>query len=77
MSKKNKKYFIKKNRDKKLFNLRKYVTDILLSYKVKVDQVNRDTFTEKSNFFSYRRASKLREKDYGRCISSVCMPKLY
>ena len=76
-SKKNKKYFIKKNGDKKLFNLRKFVTDILLKYKIKVDQVDRDTFAEKSNFFSYRRASKLREKDYGRCISSICMPKLY
>ena len=70
---KNKKYFFKKNREKKLFNLRKFVTDKLLKLKVKVDQVERDTFIEKHNFFSYRRAIKLRQKDYGRCISVVCV----
>ena len=75
-SNKNKKYFINKKKNK-LFNLRKFVTDKLLKYKVKVDQVNRDTFAQKSNFFSYRRSTKLDEKDYGRCISTVCMPLLY
>jgi len=76
-SKENKKYFINKNNNKKLFNLRKFVTDKLLRYKIKVDQVNRDTFAQKSNFFSYRRSKILDEKDYGRCISTICMPKLY
>ncbi len=74
---KNKKYFIHKSNEKKLFNLRKFVTDKLLKYKVKVDQIDRDTFAQKSNFFSYRRSKKLSEKDYGRCISAICMPKLY
>jgi len=73
ISSKNKKYFLTKNKKKKLFNLRKFVSDILHKYKVKVDQVNRDTFSEKSNFFSYRRATKFNEKDYGRCISTVCL----
>ena len=73
-SRKNRKYFLTKNRNKKLFNLRKFVTDKLLEYKIKVDQVNKDTYSEKSNFFSYRRSIKLVEKDYGRCISTVCMP---
>mgnify|MGYP005995369093 FL=1 len=73
-SKKNRKYFLYKNKTKKNFNLRKFVTDKLHKYKVKVDQVNRDTFTQKSNFFSYRRSIKLEEKDYGRCISVICMP---
>ncbi len=73
-SRKNRKYFLSKNRNKKLFNLRKFVTDKLLEYKIKVDQVNKDTYSEKSNFFSYRRSIKLVEKDYGRCISTVCMP---
>ena len=73
ISSKNKKYFINKNKDKKLFNLRKFVTDKLLEYRIKVDQVNRDTFAQKSNFFSYRRSIKLSEKDYGRCISTICM----
>ena len=72
-SHKNRKYFSKKNSRKKLFNLRKFVTDKLLKFKVKVDQVDRDTFAQRSNFFSYRRSNKLQQKDYGRCISTICM----
>ena len=75
-SKNNKIYFSNKNKDKKLFNLRKFVTSKLIKYNIKVDQVDRDTFAEKSNFFSYRRSCKLKQKDYGRCISSICMPEL-
>ena len=44
-----------------------------LKLKVKVDQVNRDTFAETSNFFSYRRSQILQEKDYGRCISVISL----
>ena len=72
-SRSNKIYFKYKSKTKKLFNLRKYVTDKLLKLNVKVDQVNKDTFTEKSYFFSYRRSRKLMQKDYGRCISTVCL----
>ena len=72
-SKKNKFYFIKKNNDKKLFNLRKYVNDKLIKLKIKVDHINHDTFKEKSLFFSYRRSKKLNEKDYGRCISVISL----
>jgi len=75
-SKNNRIYFLHKNKTKKLFNLRKFVTDRLIKANIKVDQVDRDTFTEKSNFFSYRRSCKLKQKDYGRCISSICMPEL-
>ena len=72
-SKKNKKYFSKTNSPKKLFNLRKFVTDKLLKFNINVDQINRDTFAERSNFFSYRRSCRLQEKDYGRCISTISM----
>tara|TARA_A100001011_G_scaffold129488_1_gene136546 strand:- start:2446 stop:3204 length:759 start_codon:yes stop_codon:yes gene_type:complete len=72
-SKKNNVYFSKKNNKKKLFNLRKYVNDKLIKLNVKVDHVNRDTFKEKSSFFSYRRSQKLHEKDYGRCISVISL----
>ncbi len=72
-SKNYKTYFSKKNKIKKLFNLRKFVTDKLLKLNVKVDQVNRDTFAEKTNFFSYRRSRKMKQKDYGRCISTICL----
>ena len=70
-SKKNKKYFSFKNKNKKLFNLRKFVADKLIKLKIKVDHVNHDTFKEKMNFFSYRRSCKLKQNDYGRCISIV------
>ncbi len=70
-SKKNSVYFTKKNKYKKLFDLRKYVSDKLIKLDVIVDHVNHDTFKEKNNFFSYRRSQKFKEKDYGRCISIV------
>ena len=68
---KNKIYFRHKSKTKKLFDLRKFVTDKLLKLNVKVDQIKKNTFTEKSNFFSYRRSRKLKQKDYSRCISTV------
>ena len=70
-STKNKIYFLHKTKSKKLFNLRKFVTDKLKQCKVEVDQVNHDTFAEKNKFFSYRRSYKLKQKDYGRCISTI------
>jgi len=70
-SKKNKKYFSYKNKNKKFFNLRKFVADKLIELKVKIDHVNRDTYKEKMNFFSYRRSCKLKQRDYGRCISTI------
>ena len=72
-SKKNTVYFSKKNNEKKLFDLRKYINDKLIKLNVKVDHVNRDTFREKSSFFSYRRSQKLQEKDYGRCITVISL----
>ena len=71
--KKNEKYFKIKNKNKKIFNLREYVNDKLEELNVKVDHINRDTYREKKNFFSYRRSSKLKQNDYGRCISTISM----
>ena len=70
-SKKYKKYFSQKNKSKKLFNLRKFVADKLLELNDKIDHINRDTFTEKTNFFSYRRSCKMKQNDYGRCLSVI------
>jgi hypothetical protein len=70
-SKKNKKYFSKIKKDKRFFDLRSFVADKLKELKVKVDHVNHNTFKEKSNFFSYRRSCKLKQIDYGRCISVI------
>ena len=72
-SKSNKIFFSQKNSMKKLFDLRKFVTNSLLKLNISVDQVNKDTFTKKSYFFSYRRSCKLKQKDYGRCISTICL----
>ena len=69
-SKKNSIYF-KNKYQKKLFNL----SDKLIKLNVKVDNVSKDTFKEKSNFFSYRRSQKLGQNDYGRCISVITMTK--
>ena len=72
-AKRNKKYFFHKNKNKKLFNLRKFVADKLIELDVKIDHVNHDTFREKMNFFSFRRSFKLKQNDYGRCISVVSL----
>ena len=64
-----------KKKNKKLFNLRKYVSDKLTKLNVIVDNINKDTFKEKSNFFSYRRSKKIGQNDYGRCISVITMTK--
>ena len=69
----NKVYFKNKNKRKKLFNLRKFVADKLLRLNVKIDHVNYDTYSEKNNFFSFRRSQKLRENDYGRCLSVISL----
>ena len=74
-SKKYKKYFSNKNKSKKSFNLREYVHDRLKEQNVRVDHVNRDTYREKKNFFSFRRSHKLKQNDYGRCISVVSLVK--
>ena len=74
-SKKNIIYFKKKNKYKKLFDLRNFVSDKLHNLNVKVDHVNHDTYTEKARFFSYRRSTKLAQSDYGRCISVISLTK--
>ena len=74
-SNKNRIYFVNKRNNKKLFNLRKYVNDKLIKLNVIVDNIDKDTFKEKSKFFSYRRSQKLGQNDYGRCISVITMTK--
>ena len=73
ISNKNNKYFHKKNKTKKIFNLRKFVSDKLENLNVKVDHVNHDTYKDKMNFYSYRRSRKMKQSDYGRCISAISL----
>jgi len=72
-SQKYKKYFSSKNKSKKLFNLRLFVADRLIELNVKIDHVNHDTFRDEANFFSYRRACKMKQNDYGRCLSVISL----
>ena len=73
--KKNDAYFANGKKNKKIFNLRKYVNDKLIKLNVKVDHIYKDTFSEKGSFFSYRRSQKQGQNDYGRCISVITLTK--
>jgi YfiH family protein len=71
-SKMNEKFFFPSKDNKFFFDLRKYVNSKITKFDVKyVENIDLDTYTEKENFFSFRRSSKLGEKDYGRCISTI------
>ena len=47
----------------------------ILSSILLFDNIDFDTFKDVDNFFSYRRAKKLGEPDYGRCISTINLVK--
>ena len=38
-----------------------------------VENIEMDTFSNNEYFYSYRRSSLNKEKDYGRCISVILM----
>ena len=69
-----KKYFTNKNK-KIYFNLRLFVNNKFLKLgipKRNIDHINKDTYSDYKNFFSYRRSVHNNESDYGRCISVIC-----
>ena len=71
---KNNLIFFKKRNEKFLFDLRGYVNKELKHQGVKlIDNIDLDTFQDYDNFFSYRRSQKSGAKDYGRCISTICL----
>tara|TARA_B100000795_G_scaffold227000_1_gene183198 strand:- start:169 stop:867 length:699 start_codon:yes stop_codon:yes gene_type:complete len=64
--------FFKKNKNKSYFNLNKYILFQLRSLNIKkIDIINKDTFSDKNNFFSARRSISRNEVDYGRNISII------
>ena len=69
-----KKYF--KNGNKKIyFNLRLFVNNKFLKLGIpnrNIDHINKDTYSDYKNFFSYRRSVHNNDSDYGRCISVIC-----
>ena len=73
-SEKNKKFFFPNQKNKFLFDLRKYVNSKITEFDIKhVDNIDFDTFKERDSFFSFRRSSQLSQKDYGRCISTISL----
>ena len=68
----NKKFFFQNRNNKIFFDLRKYINFKITKFDVKyVENIDHDTYAEKESFFSFRRSVKLKEKDYGRCISTI------
>ena len=71
-SKQNEKFFEKKGNEKFRFNLRAYINKKFQDLGVQtIDNIAMDSFASESEYFSHRRAKKLGEDDYGRCISAI------
>ena len=71
-SKKNEKFFITLNDGKHLFNIRGYILSKLIEMGIEnIDNVEMDTFSDKENFFSYRRSISNNEKDYDVSSSHI------
>jgi|TARA_B110000008_G_scaffold69719_1_gene70738 polyphenol oxidase len=66
--------YFKINKQKLYFDLTKYVYSSLRRNKIKnIDTIKIDTFDIKNNFFSARRALRLKHNDYGRNISIIML----
>ena len=67
-------FFEKINDEKYKFDLRSFINKELSNLNIKnIDNIEMDTFSESEFFYSYRRSSFKKEKDYGRCISVILM----
>ena len=65
-------FFVKNENGSLLFDLRAFVIKKFNNNSVlQVDNINLDSFTMNDEYFSHRRAKKLGENDYGRCISVI------
>ena len=72
--KKNENFFEKINKDKYIFDLRGFINREISNLNIpNIENITMDTFSEKEFFYSYRRSSINKEKDYGRCISVILM----
>jgi YfiH family protein len=66
------KIFFKNIGGKNYFSLNKYIAYQLKNLDIKIiDDINKDTFNIKNNFFSARRSNSYNENDYGRNISVI------
>ena len=72
--KKNEIFFQKIKKNKYFFDLRGFINKELHSLNIKnIENIKKDTFSEESYFFSYRRSRANKDLDYGRCVSVILM----
>ena len=65
-------FYFKKTRI--FFDLKEFIKSQLRSLKISnIDIINKDTFKNRTEFFSARRALKNKEEDYGRNISIIML----
>ena len=65
-------FFLKGKNDSFYFDLRGFISKKFKNNGVlQVDNINVDSFSAHEEYFSHRRAKKLGENDYGRCISVI------
>ena len=65
-------FFSKGRNDSFYFDLRGFISKKFNNNGVlQVDNINIDSFSTTEEYFSHRRAKKLGENDYGRCISVI------
>jgi len=70
----NKKFFRKDSDENYTFDLRGYINNEIISLNVKnIENIEKDTFSEKNFFYSYRRSLINKEQDFGRFISVILM----
>ena len=68
------KFFKKIVDENYIFDLRGFINNEISDSNIKnIENIEMDTFSEKEFFYSYRRSSLDKEKDYGRCISVILM----
>ena len=73
-NRKYKEFFTEIGANKYLFDLRNFInSEISLSNVKNIENIEKDTFSEKELFYSYRRTQLNKETDYGRCISVILM----
>jgi len=71
-SKDNDSFFSKNEKNSFNFDLRSFLIKKFKDCGVsQIDNINIDSFAMKNEYFSHRRAKKLGENDYGRCISVI------
>ena len=67
-------FFKKITDDKYIFDLRGFINNKISNLNIKnIENIEKDTFTNKHNFYSYRRSRFNKKKDCGRCISVILM----